>query len=80
MDYWHRNWACPFFRWDDKKRVCCENGTSLSFPDREAATEYFDRYCASVERYRHCTVASMLLRFYERSEENGKDGTARPGA
>lgn len=43
MDYWHKAWICPFFRWDDVQMVSCEGGSKLRFPDRESAMQYMDQ-------------------------------------
>ena len=40
----------------------------MSFPDREALAEYADRYCANLQDWKSCTVASNLLKYYERTE------------
>ena len=72
-DYWHKNWACPFFVRSDKKRVCCEGGCVQSFPDVETAKEFMERLCASKDRnWESCSLASALLRYYER-KENERD-------
>ena len=68
MDYWHKAWTCPFFKWDDQKSVGCEGG-KLRFPDKQSAVEYMDGYCASPTCWGKCTVATSLLNFYERQGE-----------
>ena len=67
MGYSNRTWNCPFFKWDEKMCVHCEGGR-ISFPDRKASEEYISRYCASVANWNDCSVASNLLRYYERTE------------
>lgn len=69
MAYSHRTWACPFFKWDERLCVHCENGGRISLPDRQAAKEYMDRYCASATGWKDCSFASSLLRYYERTDE-----------
>lgn len=69
MDYWHKAWTCPFFKWDDQKSVGCEGG-KLRFPDKQSAVEYMDAYCASTSGWKSCAVAATLLNFYERQGEN----------
>ena len=69
MDYWHKAWTCPFFKWDDKQSVGCEGG-KLRFHDKESAVEYMDAYCASPTCWKKCTVAAALLKYYDRKEEN----------
>lgn len=41
----------------------------MEFPDRKAATEYADRYCAAQSGWKACSVAASLLRYYERKED-----------
>ena len=56
-----------------KKRVCCEGGCVQSFPDVETAKEFMERLCASKDRnWESCSLASALLRYYER-KENERD-------
>ena len=44
-------------------------GGRMEFPDRKAATEYADRYCAAQSGWKACSVAASLLRYYERKED-----------
>lgn len=70
MDYWHKAWTCPFFKWDDKQCVACEGG-KLHFPDKESATEYMDAFCAGKDRaWEWCSIAASLLQYYERKEKS----------
>lgn len=68
VGYSNRTWACPFFKWDERRKVHCEGGCCASFPDRKTAQEYATRYCASVDGWRACTMAAALLRYYERTD------------
>ena len=69
MDYWHKAWTCPFFKWDDQKSVGCEGG-KLIFHDKESAVEYMDKYCAGNGcSWERCSVAASLLKYYDRKEE-----------
>ena len=66
MDYWHKAWTCPFFRWDEQTVVGCEGG-KLRFPDKESAVEYMDAFCASQTcDWKKCSVAAALLKYYDR--------------
>lgn len=67
MGYSSKTFTCPFFRWDERMCVHCEGG-QVSFPDKEAAQEYIDQYCASPDGWQTCSVASSLLRYYERTD------------
>lgn len=69
MDYWHKAWTCPFFKWDDTKIVGCEGG-KLRFPDKESAVAYMDKHCAHAENgWKECSVAASLLAYYDRLEK-----------
>lgn len=69
MDYWHKAWTCPFFKWDDMKSVGCEGG-KLCFHDKESAVEYMDKYCAGTgHSWERCSVAASLLKYYDRKDE-----------
>lgn len=63
-----RAWSCPFYTWSERLGVHCEGGR-LRFPDKDAADEYANRYCAENSGWKNCTVARALLRYYERTEE-----------
>ena len=65
--YSNKTFACPFFKWDEKLAVHCEGGR-VTFPDKEAALEYIDRYCGSPAGWRSCSVAASLLKYYERKD------------
>ena len=60
MGYSNKTFACPFFTWDERLAVHCEGGR-VTFPDKEAALEYIDRYCASPAGWRECSMAAALL-------------------
>lgn len=68
MDYWHKRWACPFFRWDQRRRVACEGRCGVVMADREEAAAYMERYCASLNGWERCALARALLGRYERRE------------
>lgn len=69
MDYWHKAWTCPFFKWDDVQNVGCEGG-KLRFKDRKSAVAYMDAYCAGTgHAWEQCSVAASLLNYYDRKED-----------
>ena len=77
MDYWHKKWACPFFKWDDQQSIGCEGG-KLRFHDKESAMQYMDTYCAGPGRsWEQCTVATALLEYYDRKEDNDHEQCER---
>lgn len=66
--YTHKSWACPFFSWDERLCVHCECGSRVRFYDQQEAGAYQDRYCASVNGWKDCTVAASLLQYYDRED------------
>lgn len=68
MGYSNRTWACPFYTWDERKKIHCEGGC-LSFRDREGLAEYANRHCGSTEGWKGCTLAQSLMSYYDRQEE-----------
>lgn len=68
VDYWHKRWQCPFFRWDERLVVGCEGG-KLRFPDKAAALAYMEQHCAT-QGWKQCSVAIALLAYYEREEKH----------
>ena len=37
-------------------------------PDKEAYSDYADRYCGDVQGWKSCTFATALLKYYDRCE------------
>ncbi len=66
MGYSHLNWKCPFFVWDERLAIHCENGR-FKFADREEIKEYTRGFCAS-DKWKECSIAKSRLRYYERKE------------
>lgn len=66
-DYWHRNYICPFWEGSESKKIRCEGGCRLLFPESAETADYIGRYCASFD-YARCTLAAAKLRYYDRTE------------
>ena len=64
MDYWHKDWKCPFYKYNEQRKVCCEGGCRVQFMDKSSAGRYMSRYCASF-RYADCTIAQSRIEIYE---------------
>lgn len=69
MDYWHKRYTCPYFRSSEKRRVCCEGSSRVSFQTGSEASRFMNRFCAGT--WANCTIAQQLNDRYERMEENG---------
>lgn len=46
MDYWHKRYTCPYFTSSEKRRVCCEGGSRVSFETGGAASRFMSQFCA----------------------------------
>jgi hypothetical protein len=79
MDYWHKAWVCPYFRWDEKLKMGCECGR-LVFPDRKSAVTYMEKFCADEDHgWKGCSIAKMTNDYYERIEANEQSGKKSDG-
>lgn len=72
MDYWRKAWACPFFKWDDAMKLGCDGGV-MRFPDRQAAVEFMDNYCANVPGFMGCSIEKALEEHYERTNSDDEE-------
>ena len=71
MDYYHLQWQCPFFKWDEKQRIGCEGGI-LRFPSKGTCRAFAGKHCASADGWKHCTLANSMNEFYEEVPDCGK--------
>lgn len=62
--YSGRRFQCPFFRWDERKKVHCEGGV-LALPVPELR-RYMDSYCANMPGWKSCPIAKGLEEYYDR--------------
>lgn len=58
--------VCPYYQQTREKRVCCEGGSRVSFPDKQAMADYVARYCANLPDWSRCTLARARSRYHER--------------
>ena len=72
MGYSKRSWACPYFKWDERMCVHCENGTRVRFAHTKSRNRYYKLYCANNPGWNNCTVADALNKHYEEMYKNGK--------
>lgn len=66
--YSGKGWECPFFRSDRKQEVNCEGGC-VKFANGKTFKAYTEGYCANLQGWRRCTLASALLQQYEEREK-----------
>ena len=38
MDYWHKDWKCPFYKYNEQRKVFCEGGCRVQFVDTVSYT------------------------------------------
>lgn len=69
LDYWHKAYTCPYYRTNDVRSLGCEE-SYLIFPDKIAAVEYMDCYCAN--DWESCSIAKTLNRYEERKFKNNE--------
>lgn len=67
--YSNRVWTCPFFHWDERRKVHCEGGC-VALKDARSFDRYARSFCASVNGWERCTVAKALVEQYERRERD----------
>lgn len=71
MDYWHYNFICPYFKWDEKQRVGCEGKHVLKFDSANAAKKFMKSYCAGW-KWGQCPHAEKMNQEYE-GRNNGNN-------
>jgi len=65
MHYSRRTWICPYFKYDEKRRVHCEAGV-IRMPDEQAMKDLADAYCGNLPGWEKCPLARCMSAFYER--------------
>lgn len=70
--YRHLYWVCPYYTFDEKLCVHCEQGSRVKFKDAKTLRQYEKDYCASMDGYMRCSIAKALERQYEEREEYEK--------
>ena len=67
--YYAMNWACPFYRWDEKRKIHCDGGT-VGIRGNRDLLNYARKYCANVTGWEDCSLARALIEQNERREKN----------
>ena len=63
MEYWHKNFRCPWYYHNGCQQIGCMVG-NLKFPDKISAVEVMDNYC--VNDWEKCAIAIALNNWEER--------------
>lgn len=66
--YRHLYWVCPYYTFDEKLCVHCEQGSRVKFKDTKTLAQYEREYCASMDGYLRCSIAQALEQEYEEKE------------
>lgn len=66
--YTHMIYKCPFFTFDERSCVHCEQGSRVKFKDIKTIRDYERKYCASMN-YEGCSIARALMEEYERKDD-----------
>ena len=75
-DYWHFNFACPYFDYDTIDTIGCENGVSVKIPDKREFRAFAKANCCSVEGWEKCPIAAAItaIRYTKETEKELKHG------
>lgn len=73
MEYWHKDFKCPFYEGNGKRQLICQVGT-LSLPDKMSILEFMNN---CLDKYNDCPIYVTLLNFEERREEEKKNAKRR---
>lgn len=68
MGYTKLYWKCPFYGYDERSCVHCEQGSRVKFKDIKTIRDYERKYCASMN-YDGCSIARALMEEYERKDD-----------
>ena len=68
--YWSSYVVCPFYRYNEQKRIVCEgigkgNTLHLVFASQPMMHDHAVRFCNDIDNYSRCLICQML----ERKEE-----------
>lgn len=74
MHYSRRTWCCPFYRYDKKCEVHCEDGSLVRLKDKQVFAQFADRFCGNAQGWRQCQIAASLVRIAEKREAAQKEG------
>ncbi len=67
--------VCPYYKWSDSNKIACEgiekgSAINITFGSKIKKKEHMLIYCCDINKYKQCTICSMLNRKY-----GIKDGT-----
>ena len=68
MGYSNRVWKCPFFRWDKREEIHCEDGHAKVFQHQRELAAWAREHCGKETGWEACPIAQALL--YPKDETN----------
>lgn len=61
MGYSNRVWKCPFFRWDKREEIHCEDGHAKVFQHQRELAAWAREHCGKETGWEACPIAQALL-------------------
>ena len=61
MGYSNRVWKCPFFRWDKREEIHCEDGHAKVFQHQRELAAWAREHCGKETGWEACPIAQTLL-------------------
>ena len=61
MGYSNRVWKCPFFRWDKREEIHCEEGHAKVFQHQRELAAWAREHCGKETGWEGCPIAQNLL-------------------
>lgn len=61
MGYSNRVWRCPFFRWDKREEIHCEEGYTRVFQHQRELAAWAREHCGRETGWEACPTAQALL-------------------
>lgn len=73
MGYSNRVWRCPFFRWDKREEIHCEEGHTRVFRSQRELAAWAREHCGKESGWEACPTARALLCPKTDSEKSEKE-------
>ena len=68
MEYWHKLFECPFYKWNEKRTIGCEGGR-ITIESKVAFLEFMET-CET--KWKSCPIARALMNDAERKYHEEK--------
>lgn len=74
MGYSNRVWKCPFFRWDKREEIHCEDGHAKVFQHQRELAAWAREHCGKETGWEGCPIAQTLLCPKDETNHNDEKG------